>query len=206
MFKQYALLGDDILFWNALAAKEYVKIMTSLGVKMGLHKSLLSGKGTAAEFAKRTFYHGADVSAVSLKELSASLFDITALVGFGSKYGLSLAKLVRIAGRGYNVTGSLNKPFQSLGLLVKAILVCQLKPLTFETFQMFIGRVNATSFRGVDTRSLAIFSNYMSLTIAGEINETIQRSFLKFHDSIMSENFDFGRYFPDQGILTTAAL
>jgi hypothetical protein len=206
MFKHYALLGDDILFWNALAAKEYVKIMTALGVKMGLHKSLLSGKGTAAEFAKRTFYHGADVSAVSLRELSASLFDITALVGFGSKYGLSLAKLVRIAGKGYNVTGSLNKPFQSLNLLVKAILVCQLKPLTFESFQMFIGRVNSTSFRGVDTRSLAIFCNHMSLTIATEINQTIQRSFLVFHDSIMSSNFDFSRYFPDKGILTPAAL
>jgi len=206
LFKQYALLGDDILLWSAAAAKQYVKLMTLLGVTMGLHKSLISPKGLALEFAKRTIYKGVDVSAISLKELCAALYNVTSLVGFGIKYKVSLAGLHRLAGKGYQVTGSLNKGFQSLSLLSKAILVCQLKPLTVESFQQFLGRVNSQTFKGIDIRSIAIFVNYIMLEMANEMNNLVQSSLLEFHKTIKGSSADFARELPDKGVLSVAAL
>jgi hypothetical protein len=50
-FKDYIILGDDIVIKNSKVAKEYIKIMTRLGVDISLHKTHVS-KDTY-EFAKR---------------------------------------------------------------------------------------------------------------------------------------------------------
>lgn len=63
--------------------------MEELGVQIGLHKSLLSPKGTALEFAKRTFYQGVDVSPISLLELDSALRDLSSWVAFSRKHSLS---------------------------------------------------------------------------------------------------------------------
>jgi hypothetical protein len=50
-FKDYILLGDDIVIKNDKVASKYIKIMTRLGVDISLHKTHVS-KDTY-EFAKR---------------------------------------------------------------------------------------------------------------------------------------------------------
>jgi len=60
-FQEYCIVGDDVVIAHSAVAEEYLKLMTELGVKVGLHKSLLS-RGTKAgrtrllttEFIKRT--------------------------------------------------------------------------------------------------------------------------------------------------------
>jgi hypothetical protein len=52
-FKDYAVLGDDIVIFNAPVAKLYHRVITSLGVECNLAKSICSPKGTALEFAKK---------------------------------------------------------------------------------------------------------------------------------------------------------
>jgi len=50
-FNNYIILGDDIVIYNNKVAKNYVKIMTKLGVDISLHKTHVSND--TYEFAKR---------------------------------------------------------------------------------------------------------------------------------------------------------
>jgi len=65
LFNQYALLGDDLVLGSHKVKDSYLKILSDIGVKCGLHKSILSPKGVGAEFAKSTFIDGVNVSPVS---------------------------------------------------------------------------------------------------------------------------------------------
>lgn len=87
-FKGYAVLGDDIVIADGRVAREYVKIMTKLGVKIGLAKSLVSRKG-ALEFAKRFFVSGIDCSPLPYKEYVAARASVGASLELKKKYSLS---------------------------------------------------------------------------------------------------------------------
>jgi hypothetical protein len=50
-FKDYAVLGDDIVIRNAIVAQEYLNLMNSLGVSINMSKSVISKN--FAEFASR---------------------------------------------------------------------------------------------------------------------------------------------------------
>jgi hypothetical protein len=75
LFKDYAILGDDIVIANHRVARRYLQLLKELGVECGLHKSIMSPKGTGLEFAKSTFIDKQNVSPISLDELSVSLTD-----------------------------------------------------------------------------------------------------------------------------------
>lgn len=80
-FTEYAVLGDDIVIANGLVAREYVSIMSELGVGIGLHKSLISRKG-GLEFAKRFFVAKKDCSPVAFKELFAARGNLSSMIAF----------------------------------------------------------------------------------------------------------------------------
>jgi len=63
LFTGYALLGDDIVIFEEDVAEEYRLLMTELGVTINDSKSI-NGPGTA-EFAKRIFHGGSEVTGVS---------------------------------------------------------------------------------------------------------------------------------------------
>jgi hypothetical protein len=50
-FKDYALLGDDIVIKNDKVAQQYLSLMNALGVSINLSKSVISKD--FAEFASR---------------------------------------------------------------------------------------------------------------------------------------------------------
>lgn len=66
-FKDYMVLGDDIVIANSQVAREYVRLMKSLNVPLSLHKSHISEYGMF-NFANQTFVNGVNVSPVSLRE------------------------------------------------------------------------------------------------------------------------------------------
>jgi hypothetical protein len=101
LFKDYALLGDDIAIASKKIKIEYLRILDDLGVKCGLPKSLISPKGLGIEFAKRTFIRGFDVSPISWRELSESLNSLSAWAGFSKKWNLSFSRQYRVLGYGY---------------------------------------------------------------------------------------------------------
>lgn len=83
-FKDYAVLGDDVVIANGLVAREYVAIMSMLGVGIGLAKSLISRKG-GLEFAKRFFLAQGDASPVAFKELFAARGTLSSMIAFIKK-------------------------------------------------------------------------------------------------------------------------
>jgi len=68
LFKDYCLLGDDIVIAHEEVALEYLDLMTWFGVEINQSKSVV-GAGIA-EFAKRHFYHGHEVSGIPGRLLS----------------------------------------------------------------------------------------------------------------------------------------
>lgn len=77
LFKDYAVLGDDLVIADHRVARRYLQLLKELGVECGLHKSILSRKGRGLEFAKTTFIDKQNVSPISLEELSVSIADLT---------------------------------------------------------------------------------------------------------------------------------
>jgi len=85
LFRDYAVLGDDLVIGHTLVKDQYLLILKELGVTCGLHKSLLSPRGIGLEFAKSTFIDGVNVSPISLKELQSALGDLGAFSAFSRK-------------------------------------------------------------------------------------------------------------------------
>jgi len=119
LFKDYAILGDDIVIFNSRVAKRYHTLITSLGVECNLAKSIMSHKGLGLEFAKKTFYLGFNISPTLLSELYAALQSPVELWEYGRRYKLSLARLLKVAGFGYKVVGGTNRPLWMQNLKVR---------------------------------------------------------------------------------------
>jgi hypothetical protein len=78
-FKEYILLGDDIVIYNNIVAQEYLRIMDKLGVEISptkTHKSY-----TTYEFAKRTFHKGIEVSGVPINSIYSTIKNPVYLLG-----------------------------------------------------------------------------------------------------------------------------
>lgn len=121
-FTSYAVLGDDIVIANGPVAQQYLHVLSDVGVKVGLAKSLVSKKG-ALEFAKRFFILGEDCSPVALKEVAAAISNPTFGVAFMKKFELMIPTMLSVLGFGYRVKarlsgylGGLPSRVQSLGI------------------------------------------------------------------------------------------
>jgi len=88
--------------------------MDTLGVEVGLAKSLISPNRKVGEFAKR-FFIPRDVSMVPLKAVVSARFNSHELLEFVRKYKLSVIQALSFVGVGYKVKAGLNKPFRELG-------------------------------------------------------------------------------------------
>jgi len=102
-FEDYAVLGDDIVIWNRTVAKMYLRVLTRLGVEVGLAKSIVSPKGVGLEFAKRTIFQKEDVSPVPFREQKAAHKSLSAVINFADKYKLLPNAVLRFLGYGYQV-------------------------------------------------------------------------------------------------------
>lgn len=103
-FLLYAVLGDDVVIADRLVAREYLRIMRTIGVEISLAKSLVSCTGSL-EFAKRTWVRGRDASPISLAEMLVALTHLGALaelVRKNMKFGvIRLSSVARFCGFGY---------------------------------------------------------------------------------------------------------
>lgn len=71
---EYALLGDDVAFWNPALAELYKKTLLDLGVEVSPGKTIVST--TTVEFANRVLFHNEEVSAFPISAISDRLGDI----------------------------------------------------------------------------------------------------------------------------------
>jgi len=80
--------------------------MRSLGVEIGLAKSIVSEKGIGLEFAKKTFIKGEEISPVPFKEASAAHRGFSVLRTFADKYDMDTLSILRFLGYGYRIDPS----------------------------------------------------------------------------------------------------
>nr|UJQ92494.1 MAG: putative RNA-dependent RNA polymerase [Mitoviridae sp.] len=139
LYTNYAILGDDIVIGDERVMVRYLAILSSLGIECGLHKSLLSPRGSALEFAKRTLYKGQDVSPVPVREFYAASKGIGAFVETTEKYGLSLPKALQAFGVGWKVRSWLNKPLGKLPARIRLLILAINVPRSPEAVSTFFG-------------------------------------------------------------------
>jgi len=121
-FRNYAILGDDIVIFDPRVKRAYLLIIRSLGVECGTAKSVLSARGLVIEFAKRTLYKGIDISPIPLKEFVSANLTLSDAIQFARKYALSFAELLKSLGYGYRVRGSITRHVGRLNSRVRALL------------------------------------------------------------------------------------
>lgn len=136
-FKEYAVLGDDIVIANKAVADQYLEILKSLGMPVNLHKSLVSHNGTCLEFAKRTIYKGIDISPVPLKEMNAAQGLAPAMVTFAMKYSLALPQLLQAFQFGWRNISWLSKPLGELPSQIRTLVLALNMPKSFEELPQF---------------------------------------------------------------------
>lgn len=133
-FKDYKVLGDDIVIYNPYVAEQYYKTMTQyLQVGINPAKSITSSNGTW-EFAKCFIYRGVNVSPFSWSELEVARRALPALLGIFLKPrrtpNFSVSQLLRCFGYGYQIRSRLNSGY--LNLMKRHPRV--VPPLLFITF------------------------------------------------------------------------
>jgi len=132
LYTNYALLGDDLVLGDKPVMVSYLRILEALGVKCGLHKSVISDSGDSLEFAKRTYYKGIDVSPISFTEFIAATHSISEMVSFAKKYNLTLSGIARVLGYGWRVISSTNKPIGKLNAALRGLTIAMIVPTTPE--------------------------------------------------------------------------
>lgn len=140
-YRNYAILGDDLVIGDYAVARKYLAMCAVLGVGINTSKSIMSRDGTCIEFAKRTIYKGQDVSPVPLTEFFAANLSLPSAMTFAHKYGLSLPRLLKALGYGYRVLGSIYQYVGKLGSRVRLLYMAyQVPELTAESsgFEHFL--------------------------------------------------------------------
>jgi hypothetical protein len=118
-FLDYAVLGDDVAIWSEPIAEDYEHFISLLGVEISKAKSYIpktSNGPWKAEFAKRQYLNGIEMSGISasvLKEGMNNLWNLPELVTFLTRHGLE--EIVRAPiSRFVEVFGYKPKDFQRI--------------------------------------------------------------------------------------------
>lgn len=69
-FREYAVLGDDVVIWNEMVANGYEEFMSTIGVPINRNKSIISTPEIQSiEFAKRLVHDGEEISGLRFQIL-----------------------------------------------------------------------------------------------------------------------------------------
>lgn len=80
-FRQYAVLGDDVVIWNRVVAQRYQTTLEQIGVKINLNKSLVGNACTQrVEFAKRILFDGNEITGLKPNILVQARYSIYMLI------------------------------------------------------------------------------------------------------------------------------
>jgi len=173
LWRNYALLGDDIVIGDRRVKDRYLLILRALGVECGLAKSVLSTRARGIEFAKRTLIDGVDVSPFPLSEFFSACRSLPSALAVAQKYKLTLPQLVKLLGYGYEVLGGLNKHVGLLNARVRALILGYNIPVLKEN-----GNAQAAAFLATgnpvkkltDPSVVAAFSTIVLMWISAEIS------------------------------------
>ena len=129
VFREYCLLGDDIVICDEKVAKVYTSVLECLQVKISYQKSVISRTG-AAEFAKRFRVKGlsVDLSPISVKSL-LYWFHPIGLMGLVDKYSIPFNVACRLSGAGYKTLSRIRWKLPSRLARLKLMYSLRVLPL-----------------------------------------------------------------------------
>jgi hypothetical protein len=131
-FKQYILLGDDIVIYNNAVAESYKMIMQRLGVDTSPHKTHTSK--TTYEFAKRWFQEGQEITGIQLRGLLDSM----------NKYHLLYQMIYTLYSRGQHSMRAVTKVdlilslYKRMGTYSRMRSSLKVKLLQMDAFRRYI--------------------------------------------------------------------
>jgi hypothetical protein len=178
-FKEYILLGDDIVIYNDIVASEYVKVINLLGVDCSPAKSHTSEN--CYEFAKRWFHNGIEISPVPLKGFlsnwsnPALLFqDILSLIynNRGPRSCINSVELGVSLIRALGFTRSQIRLYSSMFTDIRFTYRCSMDFPDFELLRRFLGnagRANEYILPYGDATLLKEFNRTSSLVVNGMV-------------------------------------
>jgi hypothetical protein len=128
-FREYAVLGDDIVIGDPQVACSYLETMAILGVGIGLAKSVICrGNLAVMEFAKRYMVAGLDASMVSPRDVIVARLSSTCMSEFMTRHRFSLNAYLAMRGLGYRARGSVSGRLWSLSARLRLYLVLVTSP------------------------------------------------------------------------------
>jgi len=204
LFKDYAVLGDDLVIGNTKVKDQYLKILDELGMSCGLHKSLLSKNGTGLEFAKSTFVDGVNVSPISFKELAHALTDLSAWSAFSNKFNLKFSKQAHILGYGYLAR---RKSFTKLNHALQCVSLALVAKSDFNTQSLKLRRGSNIKFDGplLDLFKLKVLkkvSSFLMREMGQYIRIPIKKILLKKGWDFKFKNYDPSHYVAAYNLVT----
>lgn len=133
-FEEYAVLGDDLVIGDHRVAREYTVLCSILGVKIGLHKSIV-GNNLSAEFAKRFFYRGTQAMPVPLIGIAVgwlgtkAIPELIRLVRDRTDTTLSWYHIMRFMGFGFRIASSASeKKLSKLNRRARSTVLLETRP------------------------------------------------------------------------------
>jgi len=157
-FRDYALLGDDVVIFHTNVAMAYLGIMRELGVEISFAKSLSSSNGSF-EFAKKYIHCGVDVSPTTLKHISSGFSGLKFIPELitstrrvlGDKVGLPQA--AKFAGLGFKAQSAVHQRPITVGNRFKGLMLLLTAPngpFGVATLAQWLTLMTVTTSREVD--------------------------------------------------------
>lgn len=135
-FDLYAVLGDDIIIADDGVAREYKSLCKTIGLEIGIAKSLVA-RGKTLEFAKKFFFRGEHVSGLPVKFWAAAQNSMGVAHALTTWYPSgSLANFVRALGTGFKGASRVDAPWDAIPRRLKVLLVLLTQPVTGGRFAM----------------------------------------------------------------------
>jgi len=126
-FPDYAVLGDDVVIANDRVARRYRAICRTIGLGIGMAKSLVA-VGRTCEFAKRFFFRGIEVSGLPMNLWGVAMSSAGVALALIQRVTLvvpqSFANVATALGAGYKASSSFGASWDKIPrrLAVLAVL------------------------------------------------------------------------------------
>jgi hypothetical protein len=159
-FKDYIILGDDIVIFNSKVAKKYLQIMRALGVRISLHKSIISHKGLTVEFAKKFIYQGERIKYVPPRDLMVSQISTSTLNEFINKYSISFNTYLKLRDVGYKGRAKVFANFWNMPQRLRIYSVLYHKDQIEDWFMWIISKSRNKSYN-ITPKSLSLVTTFL---------------------------------------------
>lgn len=129
IFRDYIVLGDDVVIFDPYVASRYYHIMVNiLGVKIGLAKSIIARNSWTLEFAKRYYLGGSSANMVPFRDILVTQLSTAVMSEFQLKHKLSFNHYLKLRSMGYKARSKITANLWNMPSRLRTYVVLQEYP------------------------------------------------------------------------------